>query len=378
MSEHEWGISEVDIYRRIAELLADDREAALATIVSVDGSAYRRPGAKMLVAADGDSYGLITAGCIEDEVRELVEAVLGAGEPHVETYDLMEDDDIWGLGLGCNGIIDVLVEPISTDFATLIDAVSMRRPIGQLTIVGESEAIGARAYFQDGEWIAVDDAIPDWVLEEVAGATKTLIAEDKAETITVEAGDTTMQVFIEGIQPAPRLLVLGSGPDVGPLVELGRKNGYDVGVVSFRGAVDIEARFPVANSHYSTKPAMLSDEVPLDGQTYAVVMTHNFLDDRIAMGELLDADVPYIGLMGPRKRFAEMSEDFAAEGRHFSEEEMSRIFTPVGLDLGSGSPYGIATSVIAEVMAVASGRTPQHLKTREGPIHDRASLEAIK
>lgn len=378
MSDHDWGVSEVDIYQRIGEVLADGREAALATIVSVEGSAYRRPGAKMLVEANGESYGLITAGCIEDEVMALVEEVLTEGKPRIETYDLMEDDDIWGLGLGCNGIIDVLVEPVTPALTPLIHAVADRQSIGQLTIVSESEAIGTRAYYQDGDWIAIDDAVPDWVLEEASSATETLVEENKADTLTRSSDDDHVRVFIEGIQPAPRLLVLGSGPDVGPMVELGRRNGFITEVASFRGAVDIEERFPEANAHYSTKPAMLGDVAALDGQTYAVVMTHNFLDDRIALGELVDAGIPYIGLMGPRKRFEEMCEDFAEENRSFSEDELSRIYTPVGLDLGSGTPYGIATSVIAEVMAVANGRTPRHLKTREGPIHERTSLEAAE
>jgi xanthine dehydrogenase accessory factor len=111
-----------------------------------------------------------------------------------------------------------------------------------------------------------------------------------------------------------------------------------------------------------------------DEDTYAVIMSHNFLDDRIALEALLETPVPYIGLMGPKKRFDEMTDDFAEEGRTFSEEEMERIYTPIGLSLGGDTPYQIAYSIVGELLAVAHDRTPEHLSRREGPIHDRVDL----
>jgi len=163
---------------------------------------------------------------------------------------------------------------------------------------------------------------------------------------------------------------------VGPVTELAAKNDFRVTVVGFRGAVDLAERFPAADRTLTTSPGTLTEDVDLGADTHAVVMTHNFVDDRLTVEALLDASVPYIGLMGPRERFDQMLDAFAEEGRTFDGDDLSALFTPVGLDLGGGSPYQIAHSIVAEVLAVANDRTPRHLKTREGPIHDRVDVDA--
>lgn len=382
MSEHDWAVSERDVLDAIGAVRAADGRAAVATIVDVEGSAFRRPGAKMLVREDGSSHGLITAGCIEDEVMALVQDVIDADEPRIETYDLMEDDDVWGLGIGCNGIIDVLVEPLSASYDPLGSALEAREPVAVLTVLegtaadGSAIPCGTRAYLRDGEVEPVDEAFADWIADGVVDPARSLLADGKATVLEVGEGDARARVFVDGLRPAPRLLVLGSGPDVGPVVDLGHKNGFRVDVVSFRGAVDVDERFPMADGTHSTTPADLHDAVALDDETYAVVMTHNFIDDRLALEQLVDAEVPYVGLMGPRDRFEEMLEEFADEGRSFVDDELDRIYTPIGLNLGSGSPYGIATSILAEVIAVHNDRPPVHLSEREGPIHDRPSVES--
>lgn len=382
MTDHDWDVSERDVFDAMRTLRSTGDEAAVATIVDVEGSAYRRPGAKMVVEAGGGGRGQITAGCIEDEVLELVDEVLAAGEPRVETYDLMEDDDVWGLGLGCNGIIDVLVEPLDASIDPLIDAIEHGEPIGVITVTesvtedGTELPVGARAYYRGGEIVEADATIPDWLLAEVQKPAALLVEQANADLVRIQHGTASAEVFIDGIQPAPRLVVIGSGHDVGPVVELGKKNGFRVEVVGFRGAVDLESRFPAADSLQSTRAIDLGDAIELDEQTYAVVMSHNFIDDQVALEQLIDAGVPYIGLMGPRDRFEEMREGLEQEGRTFDPQELDRIYTPVGLDLGAGSPYGIATSIVAEALAVHNDRKPVHLTEREGPIHERASIEA--
>ncbi|WP_380675688.1 XdhC family protein [Salinigranum sp. GCM10025319] len=126
----------------------------------------------------------------------------------------------------------------------------------------------------------------------------------------------------------------------------------------------------------STSPARMTDAYDFDANTYVVVSTHNFVDDRLAVEALLATEVPYVGLMGPRERFEEMLDDFAAEGTEFTDAQLDRLYTPVGLDLGGGSPYQIALSIVSEALAVKNGREPKHLKTREGTIHDRVELSA--
>ena len=158
------------------------------------------------------------------------------------------------------------------------------------------------------------------------------------------------------------------------MVELAGLVDFRVTVVPFRGGHADSGRFPGADEVTSASPRDVAGIREWGEDTYAVIMSHNFLDDRIALEELLETSVPYIGLMGPKKRFEEMREAFAEEGRTFTETELERIYTPIGLNLGGETPYQIAQSIVAEVQAVAHGRSPGHLGRQEGPIHDRVEL----
>ena len=375
MSTSDWSIPETDVFDRIRTTLNAGSPAVLATVTRVEGSAYRRPGAKMLLDPDGGGAGSITAGCLEDEVRALAVDVLEAGEPRVETWDLTGDDDVWGLGVGCNGVITVLLEPLSESYRPVVDARLAGEPIGVATVVGgggTGAELGSRAYYRPGEGFEGD--IDDTVLEELEGATETLVADGKGETLTVETESGTVEVFVEGVRPPPDLVVFGSGHDVGPVVELAKLVDFRVTVVPFRGGHADSGRFPGADEVTSASPRDVAEIREWEADTYAVIMSHNFLDDRIALEELLGTSVPYIGLMGPKKRFEEMREEFAEEGRTFTEDELERIYTPIGLNLGGDTPYQIAQSIVAEVQAVAHSRTPGHLSRQEGPIHDRVEL----
>jgi xanthine dehydrogenase accessory factor len=401
--ERNWSLPGADVVEAMGELLDADRRAVVATVVAVEGSAYRRPGAKMLVEEGGAGRGHITAGCLEDEVATLAADVLAAGEPRIETYDLMEDEgDVWGLGVGCNGIIDVLLEPLDERYRPLVEAFEADRPVGVVTALGGDAPLGARAYYRQGAVEAVGatgdagrdadgggggganadpdpesrDRFPDWLAAAVEEPARRLVEAGTADTLTVETDEGRAELFVDGVRPPPRLVVFGNGHDVGPVVDLAKKNGFRVTVAGFRGAVDLAERFPAADEHVATSPGRAGEELSLSDETYAVVMTHNFVDDRLAVDELLDAAVPYVGLMGPRERFEEMLEAFADEGRSLGGADLERVYTPVGLDLGAGSPYGIATSVVAEAIAVHNDRDPEHLSEREGPIHDRVDLES--
>lgn len=377
MIDREWSVPETDVIASIRDLLEEERPAVVATVVDVEGSAYRRPGAKMVVEQGGGGRGHITAGCLEDDVLALADDVLAADEPRVETYDLMNDeDDVWGLGVGCNGIIDVLLEPVDSSYEPVATAIERGEPIGIVTGLDGDVELGARAYYRDGsiEMVSDGDGFPEWLATVIAEPAAALVEAGRSDSVTVETDDGTATVFVGGLRPPPHLVVFGTGYDVGPVVELARKNGFRVTVVGFRGAVDLTERFPAADERVSTSPAAVTEALSLDAETYAVVMTHNFVDDRLTVDELLSTAVPYVGLMGPRERFEEMLEEFDAEGRRFEAVELERLYTPVGLDLGTGSPYGIAQSIVSEVLAVANGREPRHLDEREGPIHDRTDV----
>ncbi|MFC4247389.1 XdhC family protein [Natribaculum luteum] len=374
MSTSDWSLPETDVFERIRTTLENDDAAILATVIAVDGSAYRRPGAKMLIQPDGGGAGSITAGCLEDEVRALATDVLDDGAPRVETWDLTGDDDTWGLGIGCNGVITVLLEPLDESYQEVVEARQAGEAIGVATVVGsETDAtVGDRAYYVPSEGFT--DDLPEPIRDSLAESAKTLVAAGKSETLTVDTDAGTVDVFVDGVRPPPELVVFGSGHDAGPVVELARLVDFHTTVVSFRGGQADENRFPRADTVVSASPREVSSLREWDSDTYAVVMSHNFLDDRLTLEQLLETPVPYVGLMGPQKRFDEMREEFADEGRSFTDAELERIYTPIGVNLGGDTPYQIAFSIVAELLAVAHGRTPQHLGRREGPIHDRVNV----
>lgn len=378
MDEPDWGVPETDVLAHIGDLLDAGERAVLATVIGVEGSAYRRPGAKMVVEEDGGGSGHITAGCLEDEVFELADRVLEAGEPRIETYDLMDDgDDIWGLGVGCNGIIDILLEPMDASLRPAIEALEAGRPVAVLTALAGDAPLGVRAFYSPETGVEAGEGFPDWLADAAAEPAAALLETDASETVPVETEAGRAELFVDSLRPAPELVVFGSGHDVEPVVELAKRNGFQVTVVGYRGAADLEASFPRADETVAASAPQVADAVDLGASSYCVVMSHNFIDDRLTVEALIDADVPYIGLMGPHERFSEMLEEFEAEGRTFSEAELGTVYTPIGLDVGGGSPYQIATSVVAEVLAVVNDREPGHLREREDHIHDRVSVGAV-
>ncbi|WP_128906345.1 XdhC family protein [Halorubrum amylolyticum] len=384
MTAGDWSVPETEVMDAIAEGL-DERNAVLATVVAVEGSAYRRPGAKMVIVDDGDGVGSITAGCLEDEVLELATQVLADSEPRIKRFDLTGDDDVWGLGVGCNGVIDILLEPLDDRYRPVVDAYQRGEDTAVLTVLTADDGrldLGDRAFgFSTARSDEPDlrfetTAWPEWILEELSPTAELLVGRDKSDSVTVERDGETVEVFVDSVTSPPELIVFGSGHDVAPVASLAKRVDFRVTVASFRGAAAEESRFPAADRVLSTSPSAVRETLSFDENTYAVVMTHNFVDDRIVLEELLETPIEYVGLMGPRKRFEEMQTEFSEEGRTFSESELERIYTPAGLDLGGGTPFHISQSIVAELTAIHHDRDPQHLKEREGTIHKRVEIDS--
>jgi len=375
MTDANWSVPETEVLAGVREVIESDLRGVLATIIEVEGSAYRRPGAKMVIPEDGEGVGHITAGCLEDEIQGIAGEVLADGRPRIETYDLRPDgeDDVWGLGVGCNGVITILLEPLDSSYERVVDAHEAGEDVGVVSVVesDDPERVGARAYYdpETGEF-SLGERFPADLAERVREAARDLTDRGKADSFEVD--DET--VFVDGVAAPDDLVLVGTGHDVGPMAELGSQADFRVTVIGFRGANAKADRFPDADDVRSTSPAQIRDAFDFDSNTYVVVATHNFIDDRLAVDELLQTDAPYVGLMGPHERFEEMVEEFEGEGRTFSEAELDQLYTPVGLDLGGGSPYEIALSIVGEVMAVANDRAPGHLREREGRIHDRVEV----
>lgn len=372
-----WSVSEAALYRELRHWVANDEPGVLATIVDVEGSAYRRPGAKMLISPDDESLGAVTAGCLEGPVIDIASQVLADGQPRVETFDLMDDTE-WGLGLGCNGIIDILLEPVDSSLEGPLEALERRDPATILTAIESSDpavSVGDRTCLSaDGDEFAVSDRQrpPAGVVDGLEASISDLRSTGGSGTLEQSTEDGSVTVFVDALEPVPRLLLFGNQNDVQPVSRLGRDAGFEVLVASARGATSTTDDFPYAHDVVVTHPTDIADHA--DEPTYVVLMSHNLLDDRLALESLLtDSDAPYVGLMGPRERFKEIREDLAADGTTLTADQHERISTPVGLNLGGGEPVQIALSIVSEALAVHNDRSGGRLKDEEGPIHDRVN-----
>jgi xanthine dehydrogenase accessory factor len=370
-----WGVTDRVLTDRLRACRDDGTPAALATVVAVEGSAYRRPGAK-LVATDDEVLGAITAGCLEGPVADLAAAAREEGTVSVETFDLMDDDE-WGLGLGCNGVIDVLVEPVDDSLDPALAALSAHESTTLLTVVDSDDdavPVGARSVVVGDTVRDPGDrsSIPPDAVADLHTAAERAQAEGWNGIVTVDRGAGTLRVFVDGLQPPPELLLFGSQNDVHTVARFAVDAGFRVTVASARGARSSLEQFPFADRVVTTHPSDLADVVEADDQTYAVCMSHNLLDDQLALESLVtETAVPYVGLMGPRERFEEVQDGLAADGVSVSTADLERISTPVGLDLGADGPTGIAMSVVAEVLAVANDASGGRLRDKTGPIHAR-------
>jgi xanthine/CO dehydrogenase XdhC/CoxF family maturation factor len=359
-----------------AALLADaGRQAALATVVRIQGSAYRRPGAKMLVADDGAVTGGVSGGCLEADVRENGLAVLHSGVPRLLHYDTGDDDGtVWGLGLGCNGAVDIFVQPATTALAralgarlrTLLDgeapfavATAVAAPAERAAdVLGRSVVVAP----DDGPAGSTGDAAVDrWVA--------TNAAELLAAGESVLHAAASLQVFVEVLTPPPRLLVFGAGDDAMPLARYARDAGFRVTVVDHRPAYLAPERFVEGILLRQARAEQGLADLPLGRDTYAVVKTHALHHDREWVRCLIESPVAYVGILGPRARTEEILSQLGVPAEPAEPAGGGRVFGPVGLDLGADGPEQIAVSIVAEVLALRAGREPRHLRDTEGAIH---------
>lgn len=383
MTNSDWSAPETEVLDAIVSGITD-QQAVLATVVAVDGSAYRRPGAKMVITEDSGGVGAVTAGCLKNQILTLVKQVLTDGKPRIKRFDLTGNDDGWGLGVGCNGVVDILLEPLNPGYQPVAEAHENGDDIAVLTMLdgGETDIKQgdhafarptAAANYRNLSFETTATDWPDELLATLTEPTAELLAVNTSDSVTTNWNGKTIEVFVDSVCAPPELVVCGSGHDIDPVIELAKRVGFKVSVVTFRGAID-DARFSAADRVHTTVPSDIRGCLTFDTDTYVVLMSHNFIDDRLSLDELLATPVEYIGMVGSRGRFEEMQDAFAAEGRQFSADERDRIYTPAGLDLGGGTPFHIAQSIVAEVTAIHHGRDPQHLTDRTGSIHERSPV----
>lgn len=357
-----------DILARLADLIDGGQEAAVACVVRIAGSAYRRPGARFLIAADGATLGGISGGCLEEDVRQNGLRALDDGNCRLLHYETGDDDDpLWGLGLGCNGAVDVLVVPSSRPgFVAATHRVrgllAGDHPFAVVTIVDDPQdgdaALAGRVLLPGTAMhppLSSGDRERD---DALATAAAEVLASGRSRM--VQAGG--VRAFVDAFMPPPSLVVCGAGDDARPLVAYAAGAGFRVVVVDHRPAYLTHQRFPDAWRLIAALPEDEADGLPGGDATYVVLKTHNVVRDKAWARRFAAASPAYVGLLGPRAR----CEEIAAETSGALD---GRVYGPVGLDLGAEGPEQVGLCIVAELLSVRSGRPPQHLRDRTEGIH---------
>jgi xanthine dehydrogenase accessory factor len=365
-----------DIIRAYDKATAKGMRTALATVVSVEGSSYRRPGARMLITEEGQLTGAISGGCLEGDALRKALYVMSAQKPMVVTYDTTDEDDARvGVGLGCNGIIRILIEPIQTALtdnpvALLKTVVAKRTTAVMVSIFSFDKSTDKQPgtcllYYPDEQFIAAGFSSERSFSKEVSQAFST----EESFSISYNEGEHLFTSLVEVIKPSPSLVIFGAGNDAFPIVEIAGVLAWDVTVIDGRRNYATSQRFPTVQQLKVAKPEEALPGVRFDRQTVCVLMTHNYNYDLAIFRQLLNKEIRYVGVLGPKKRLFRMLDDLKGEGMQVNEDDLSKIYGPVGLDIGAETAEEIAISIIAEIKAVLNNKTGSSLRGKQGSIH---------
>ncbi|RST72707.1 XdhC/CoxI family protein [Siminovitchia acidinfaciens] len=334
-------------------------KAALATVVRVHGSAYRREGAKMLIDEKENVIGMVSGGCLEADVAELAKQVISSGQPLLKTYD-MDEDLVWGLGLGCPGTVDIYIEPVpltqDTAFDLWLSCMIEEQPCVLATILQKEDGVSGRVFIPKkgapaGEF--PDSSVQAHVITYTQQKMNEKNPKSESRTFMAETG-RDIDIFIDVFTPPSEIIIFGAGHDAVPVAKYAVSLGWKTTVVDPRTYYNSEERFP-GTERILADTAKFNDQVKIGSHTYVIIMNHHIERDRETLKYVLPSSAPYIGVLGPRKRRVRMLEAIEDEGIHFTDEQLQRMHSPIGLDIGSETPEEIAISIVAEIIAVQKG-----------------------
>jgi xanthine dehydrogenase accessory factor len=368
-----------DIITAQHQAQAAGKKTALATVVQVEGSSYRRPGARMLVTEDGMLTGAISGGCLEGDALRKALLAINEQRNKLVTYDTTDEDDArFGVQLGCNGIVYILFEPIDPldpkNPVAMLELLQMQRQQMVLctlfTIDQRAPQPGTQCLY-GGEEIEGSDRA--WFREYASAGLITEIKhafDDQRTRFTAfSIHESNLTAFIEVIPPAVALYVFGAGNDAMPLVAMADILGWEVHVADGRRTHLTSDRFPQAVSLILQKAENAISNLSFDDRTAAVLMTHNYNYDIEVLSQLTKTNCPYIGVLGPKKKMLRMLDELANSGNPISVNQLGHVYSPVGLDLGAETAEEIALSITSEIKAVLSGKRAGSLRYKEEPIH---------
>ena len=335
---------------------AAGRAMALGILVHTSGSTYRKAGAMLLIAGNGDYGGLISGGCLEGDLGERARAVIATGQASLVTYDLRNSDDlVWGLGLGCEGAMHILLlrvgpreewQPLAhlaaalaahapTAIGVVTESQDEKIPAGTLVLpLPEAGTAGAAAALAEPGVQAALSAAPG------AGVVGSL-----------EGPGGRWRLLLVPLSLPPRILLLGAGPDALPVVELAARLHWRVSLADHRPAYAVPAHFPPAERVVLSRPEEIAQALDLGQFTAAVVMSHHLPSDLEYLRALGTSPIGYLGLLGPPARREKLLSELGAE----AERLRPRLRAPVGFHLGGRTPEAIALAIVAEIHAFVHG-----------------------
>lgn len=327
----------------------DGEPLVLATVVATEGSTYSKAGHRILIAGNGDYQGLVSGGCLEGDLAEHARAVIETGQAQAIRYDLRDEaDEIWGMGIGCNGVIEVLLQRLDPDadyepFATIANCAMHRdNSICVVVVASEDDACPVGATLIDWQTGHHSCGLPARLAD---------VARQEAAQANARAAGThivqhdTIKLLVAPIRPVPQLLILGAGPDAAPLVNMAGELGWRITLADHRAAYLEQRAFDAAERKCHVDPERLNAIGDLERFTAAVVMSHHLATDRLYLEQLAATGIGYIGLLGPVARRERLVGDLATAATALG----GRLHGPVGLDIGADSPESIALAILAQI-----------------------------
>lgn len=368
------------------EAMHAGKTAALATVVHVEGSSYGRPGSRMLVTDSGEMTGAISGGCLEGDALRKALLAINQRQTKLVTYDTRDEDDASvGAQLGCSGIIQVLFEPIQLNLSNhpillLQKAVAIR----QASVLVTFFSYHNRFQQQPGTCLIreangqISGTIPFAALEtDVLNDMEEVWNNRQSAFRQYQVMDSTIMAFIEWMPPAVSLVVVGAGNDAIPLMEIGSTMGWEVRIVDGRQSHAKPDRFASACQVLVSKPKNVLAQIPMDEHTAFVLLTHNYQYDLAMLKCLLPLNIPYIGVLGPKKKMERMLQEIQSTGLHLTPQMLDKVFGPTGLEIGAETAEEIALSIVAEIKAVLSHKPGGMLRYKPDTIHAHSGTRTI-
>lgn len=368
----------IEIIKAYDEAKSRGQSSVLATVVHLEGSSYRRPGARMLILDDGFLIGAISGGCLEGDALKKALLTFSEKKSRLVTYDTSDEDDASiGVQLGCEGVIQVLFEFIDAEdklnpVELLRKAISERRVAVLVTLFDlthkKNEQPGT-SYLQEYSKKAISRIKSDVLNALISAEVDRSMASAKSVLVSFADQQHSLNAFIEFIEPPIAIVVIGAGNDAIPLMQIATILGWEVKVADGRKTHAKRERFINACQVLVSKPEKVLEQISIDNRTCFVLLTHNYRYDLQMLKALLVTDVPYIGVLGPKKKLNKMLDEIQDEGMNITDQMLSRVYGPTGLDIGAETSGEIAASIIAEIQAVFNKKNGQMLKLKKDHIH---------